>query len=383
MKITDLVTIPITCHGDNKRGIVKITTDEGFTGYGEIGEAATGQLGKIITERWRRFVIDKDPLDVERILREIWAANIFAGRMGGAVLNSYSGVDFSLLDLKGKILGIPCFQVVGGGYRQRIRIYQDTAGGPDSETYAQNALVAKRKGFDAIKFDLDVGYGERRAEQGYEPYNETVTEAELVFMIDKVKTIREAIGYDTDLAIDLHGRYNTMSGIKIANALEPFKLLWLEEPVQAENIDAMYLVRMSTKTPICCGENLYTKWGFKDLLEKQAADIIMPDIAQCGGIIEGKRISDLADMYYVPVAPHNNCGPFATIAMAHMCASIPNFLVLEWHGARMKDWETVVNWDGPIIDKGGINLLNKPGMGYRLNEKEILKRNPEAEELFR
>lgn len=382
MKIKDLVTVPVTCHGGQKRGIVKISTDEDFVGYGEIGEAATDQLGKIITERWRRIIIGKNPMDTERILREIWAASIFAGRLGGPVLNSYSGVDFALLDLKGKILGIPCYQVVGGGFRKRIRVYQDTAGGPDPETYARNAVEAKRKGFDAVKFDLDVGFGERRARLGYDPYNETVANEELELMVEKVRAIREAIGYDVDLAIDLHGRYNTPSGSKIANAMEPFKLMWLEEPVPPENIDAMRAVKMSTSTPICCGENLYTKWGFKDLLEKQAADIIMPDIAQCGGIIEGKRIADLADMYNVPVAPHNNCGPFATMAMAHVCAAIPNFLVLEWHGANMKDWDSVIRWDGPVIDKGGINLSDKPGLGYGLNEKEILKRDPEAEELF-
>jgi galactonate dehydratase len=201
-------------------------------------------------------------------------------------------------------------------------------------------------------------------------------------MEEKVRGVREAIGYEVDLAIDLHGRYNTISGIKIARALEPYQLMWLEEPVPPENVDAMYKVKLSTSTPICCGENLYSKWGFRDLLIKQAVDIIMPDIAQVGGIFEGKRIADLADMYYVPVAPHNNCGPFATIAQAHFCAAIPNFLILEWHGARIKDWDKVVEWDGPLIDNGYINLPNKPGLGYDLNEREILRRNPEAEELF-
>jgi galactonate dehydratase len=108
----------------------------------------------------------------------------------------------------------------------------------------------------------------------------------------------------------------------------------------------------------------------------------MPDIAQVGGIVEGKRIADLADMYYIPVAPHNNCGPLATIAQAHLCAAIPNFYILEWHGARVQDWDKIVKWDGSVIDKGGINLPNRPGLGYELNEKEILRRDPDAEDLF-
>jgi len=382
VKIDKIVTVPITCHGRTRRGIVKITTDEGFVGYGEVGETASEQLGPIMTDRWSRLIVGNNPLDTEKILRELWAGSLFAGRGGGALLSALSGVDFALVDLKGKILGIPGYQVVGGGFRSRIRIYQDTAGGPDAATYARNALEAKQKGFDAIKFDLDVSFGERRAVHGYDPYNENVANKELSLMVAKVDAIREAIGYEMDLAIDLHGRYNTVSGIKIAKALEPYKLMWLEEPVPPENVDAMREVKMSTSTPICCGENLYFKWGFRDLLVKQAADIIMPDIAQVGGIIEGKRIADFADMYYIPVAPHNNCGPLATIAQAHLCAAIPNFHILEWHGARVQDWDKIVKWDGPVINKGGINLPDKPGLGYELNEKEILRRDPDAEDLF-
>jgi galactonate dehydratase len=383
MKITNLVVVPITCHGRERRGIVKVTTDEGLSGYGEIGEAATGDLGKIMGERWKRIVVGSDPMNIERILREIWIGSRFSQPMGGVVGCTLSGLDFALVDLKGKILGIPAYQVVGGGYRTEIRAYQDTAGGPDVETFRKNAVEAVDKGFDAIKFDLDLGFGEERRSAGYDPYNEIVTEEELKRMVDIVAGIREAIGYKVDLAFDLHMRYNTPSGIKIAKALEPFKLMWLEEPAPPENVDAMREVKMSTSTPICTGENLYSKWGFKDLLEKQAASIIMPDIAKVGGIIEGKRIADLADLYYVPVAPHNNCGPMATIAMAHFCASIPNFLVLEWHGARVKDWDKVIEWEGPVINKGRIILPDKPGLGYELNEKEILKRDPDAEELFR
>jgi galactonate dehydratase len=382
VKIAEIVTVPITCHGRARRGIVKITTDEGFVGYGEVGETAAEALGSIMTDRWRPLLVGKNPLDTERLLRALWASSLFAGRGGGALLSALSGVDFALVDLKGKILGIPGYQVVGGGFRRRIRIYQDTAGGPDAATYARNAVEAQRNGFDAIKFDLDVGVGEPRGQHGYDPYNETVTTQELALMVAKVAAIREAIGYEMDLAIDLHSRYNTVSGIRIARALEPYRLMWLEEPVPPENVEAMREVKLATSTPICCGENLYSKWGFRDLLERQAADIIMPDIAQVGGIVEGKRIADLADLYYVPVAPHNNCGPLATIAQAHLCAAIPNFHILEWHGARIPEWDKIVLWDGPVIDRGGINLPDKPGLGYELNEREILRRDPDAGALF-
>lgn len=388
MKITEVRSIPINCHGASRRGIVKLTTDEGYIGYGEVGETATEQLSTLFIEglvypQWTKILIGKNPLDIDKILRELWVGNLFAGRTGGALLSALSGVDFALVDLKGKILGIPGYQVVGGGFRHRIRVYQDTAGGAKPDDYAKHGAEAVQNGFTAIKYDLDVGYGAQRAEYGYDPFNEHVTNRELRLMVEKVQAVRDTIGYDVDVAIDLHGRYNVPSGIRIAKALERFNLLWLEEPVPPENIAAMREVKNATSIPICCGENLYSKWGFRDLLTMQAADIIMPDIAQVGGIMEGKRIADLADLYYVPVAPHNNCGPMATIAMAHLCAAIPNFLLLEWHGARIPDWDTIIHWDGPVISKGYLTLKDTPGLGYSLNEKEILKRNPEAEELFR
>lgn len=388
LKITEVRCIPINCHGKSRRGIVKLTTDEGYVGYGEVGETATEQLSTLFVEglvypHWTNKLIGKNPLDTEKILRELWAGNLFAGRTGGALLSALSGIDFALVDLKGKILGIPGYQVVGGGFRHRIRIYQDTAGGATPDDFAKHGAEAVRKGFSAIKYDLDVGYGSHRAEHGYDPFNEHVTNHELTLMVDKVHAVRDTIGYDVDVAIDLHGRYNAPSGIRIAKALERFNLLWLEEPVPPENIAALREVKNATSTPICCGENLYSKWGFRELLTLQAADIIMPDIAQVGGIMEGKRIADLADLYYVPVAPHNNCGPMATIAMAHLCAAIPNFLILEWHGARIPDWDAVIHWEGPVISNGYLTLTDAPGLGYSLNEKEILRRNPEAEELFR
>jgi galactonate dehydratase len=382
MEITNLVVVPVPCHSWGRRGIVRVDSDEGHTGYGEMGEAATGDLGRTMGERWKPLLVGKNPLNVEPLLRELWARSRFFQPMGGVVGSALSGVEFALLDLAGKALEIPVYQVVGGGYRTEIRVYQDTAGGPDVETYTANAVDAVQRGFDAVKFDLDSGVGEERRTAGYDPYNETVSTTELARMTATVAAIRDAIGVDVDLAIDLHMRYNTPSGIRIAKAMEPYDLLWLEEPVPPENVAALREIKRATSTPICAGENLYSKWGFRELVEQQAADIVMPDVAQVGGIIETKRIADLADGYYIPVAPHNNCGPFATIAMAHLCASIPNFLVLEWHGARAKDWDRVVRWDGPIIDRGSIRLSDAPGMGYTLEETEMLRRTPDAEALF-
>ena len=154
----------------------------------------------------------------------------------------------------------------------------------------------------------------------------------------------------------------------MAREVEPFKLMFLEEPVPAENIDAMRDVRESTSTPICCGENVYLRWGFREILEKRAADIIMPDLQKCGGLLEGRKIADLAHTYYVPVAPHAVTSPIGMMATAHVCAAIPNFLAQEWHWIDSLDhWR---NWvkEGDILQKGYITPPDRPGIGVEMNE---------------
>ena len=143
--------------------------------------------------------------------------------------------------------------------------------------------------------------------------------------------------------------------------MEPFQLLWLEEPVPPENVAAMREVKRASPVPLCAGENLYLRWGFRDLLEQQAVDFIMPDIPKCGGLSECRKIANMAEVYYVPLAPHNVCGPLGTMASAHVCASIPNFLVLEWHWIDYPGWDELTLQDQPVIQNGHVVLTDKPG----------------------
>ena len=149
--------------------------------------------------------------------------------------------------------------------------------------------------------------------------------------------------------------------------------MWLEEPVPAENIEAMAQVKAGTSTVICTGENQYTRWEFLELLQKQACDVIMPDLAKAGGMLEGKRISDIADAFYVPVAPHNVSSPLGMMAMCHVCAAIPNFLVLEFHGREIPWWNDLCDGDKPFIDNGWMTVSNKPGIGVELNDSVAKK----------
>jgi galactonate dehydratase len=192
-------------------------------------------------------------------------------------------------------------------------------------------------------------------------------------MIKWVSHVRESIPKEMDLACDMHGRYDAPTGKKVAKELESFKLLWLEEPVPPEDIDAMADIRHSTSTPICCGENLYMRWGFTQLLQKQAADIIMPDIQKVGGLAEAKKVANMAQAYYIPFAPHCVVSPIGQMASAHVCAAVPNFLVCEWHWINHMDlWTTWVK-EGEIIVNGYVTLTDKPGIGVEMDEEAAKK----------
>ena len=215
-------------------------------------------------------------------------------------------------------------------------------------------------GFTAVKIDIDrtrdMIAGGMRSEW-------TAPNVEIDRMVHEVKFVREILDKKVDLCVDMHGRYNMTTGKRVAKEVESFPLLWLEEPVPAENIDAMRDIRQSTTTPICCGENLYLRHGFRELLEKRAADIIMPDIQKCGGLLEARKIADMAHAYYVPMAPHCVVSPIGYMASCHVCAAIPNFLVLEWHWiSRMELWKNFVK-EGEIIQKGFVTVTDKPGIG--------------------
>ena len=188
-------------------------------------------------------------------------------------------------------------------------------------------------------------------------------------IIGLIEATREAIGPDIDLAIDCHGQFDLPSAITLAHALEDLRLLWLEEPVPAENIDALAQVRASSSTVICTGENHYTRYQFLELLQQKATDIIMPDLAKAGGLLEGKRIAELAEAFYIPVAPHNVSSPLGMMAACHCLAAIPNFLLLEFHGREISWWEDLCDGDKPFVRDGAMALSHSPGIGVELNEK--------------
>ncbi|MEZ4734396.1 MAG: mandelate racemase/muconate lactonizing enzyme family protein [Caldilineaceae bacterium] len=345
--------------------LVKVETDEGITGIGEAYHGA-GVHQIVVDPRLQRALLGQDPRHVDKLFRDMMQRMSASGFYQGAVMSAISGIETALWDITGQAYGAPVWQLLGGKFRDRIRLYNDCHAG-DSET--PDAYVAKAKevealGFTALKFDIDPLPTRR------DRYNRCISNDDIAYYIEVVSAVRAGLQRNTDLAIDAHWAYAPVDILKIAHAFEELNLLWLEDPIPPENVAAMAKVTAATRTPICTGENFYTRFGFRELIQQQAADIVSPDLAKAGGLLEGRRIADLADMYYIPVAPHNIGSPIETIATCHVMAATPNFLALEFHHLHDPVWENLL--DGPpLIEAGHITVPDRPGLGVTLNEETV------------
>lgn len=368
LKITEIRTAEVRVHGYQAH--VRVYTDQGIIGQGESTDAAQGNVPLI--HSFSRMLIGQDPLNIEAAFERIRTAGVFAGAQSGQYVTALTAVEIALWDIAGKALGVPVYQLLGGKVRDRVRVYCDSGARemiPGDERSKARIHQIQEMGFTAAKIDIDDAMDPARMDR----VNWTATNGEIDHMLAKIAFTRELYPKNFDLAVDMHARYDAVTGKKVAKEVEPFKLMWLEEPVPAENIDAMRDIRASTNTPICCGENIYMRWGFREILEKRAADIIMPDFQKTGGLLEARKISDMAHTYYVPVAPHAVTSPIGMMATAHVCAAIPNFLVQEWHWIDSPDlWR---NWvkEGDIIQKGYIAMPERAGIGVEMNDDAARK----------
>jgi galactonate dehydratase len=373
MKITDVQACVIGRQEEHSGGsvwtFVRIYTDEGIVGTGECNSGGPGYSGfatKAAILAMRDRIIGEDPFNINLIYEKLRRNGRYGGSSEAPLIFALTGIDNALYDICGKALGVPIYKLLGGKFRDKIRLYADCHAGEedDVKAYAEKALSVIDQGFSAVKFDVDhTGTGK------LDPYNWTVGAKEMTHIIDLIAGIREAIGYELDLAIDCHGQFDLPSAITLAKAVEPLRLLWLEEPVPAENIDALAQVKATTSTVICTGENQYTRFEFLELFRKHATDVIMPDLAKAGGIAEAKRIADIADAHYIPIAPHNVSSPLGMMAACHVCASVPNFLVLELHALGISWWNDLCDGDKPFVENGFMTVSERPGIGVELNDK--------------
>jgi L-alanine-DL-glutamate epimerase-like enolase superfamily enzyme len=370
MKITAIKTAATLGHGMHVW--VRVETDAGVSGLGECVHGGAQAIA--IIQQLRQYLIGRDPFQIDALFEELRRRHVFDGGFAGALITALTGIEIALWDLKGKALGVPIYELLGGKFRDKIRVYADcqVEPGMDPDTIKRVVDGVLERGFTALKIDLDIGaYTGRRIDSRdllLDPFNYTASQREHERMVELVEMVITAAGRDVAVAADVHTRLDVPSAIRLARDLEPFHLLWLEEPVPPENVDAMREVKRSTSTPICAGENLYLRHGFRDLIVNQAVDIIMPDIPKCGGLSECRKIANLAEIYYMPFAPHNVASPIGTMASAHVCASIPNFLVLEFHWLQRDYWRTIITDKEDIIKDGFITLSDRPGIGLELDE---------------
>lgn len=368
LKITD-----IKCGFIKGSLFVKIYTNQNIFGCGEGVDAIPGTYH--LVKNFGARLKGKNPLNVHRLFEDIRKSGFFQGAQSGMYVAVLSAVETALWDIAGKALGLPVYQLLGGKFRDKIRVYCDTAlyqrNLPIPKDFADAALKAKSMGFNAMKFDLDQANDPNK----YDWYNWTASPAELQRMYDQIAAARAAVGPNIDILVDMHGRYDAVTAQAVSKKLEPLNLLWLEEPIPAENVEAYKLITESTSTPIAAGENHYLAYGFRRLLEIGGVDIIMPDLQKCGGLGEGQRIANLANLYYTPFAPHMVASFLGAMASCHVCASVPNFLILEWQSYFHTDpmFKEIVKYDGEWVKDSFITLSEKPGIGVEINEDAMKK----------
>lgn len=340
--------------------IVEVETDEGVSGIGESLPYRTGGIAQAV-EDFGRNLVGEDPFNIEKIWERAFRQ--------GIPLPALSGVETALWDILGKKLGTPIYNLLGGRCREKVRVYVDgffRGAKYVEEEYTRKAVEAVDQGFTALKMDVDEPIPSAKQ------LNRSISLADLKYTVNMVKAVRDAVGDGIDLAIDAHGAFDTVTSMKLAEKLEGFDLMWIEDPIPSGNALAMAKVSSAISTPICTGELLNTRYEFRELLENQAADIIMPDLARTGGVLEMKKIAAQADTYYIPIAPHNMVGPIATMASAHLCACVPNFFILEF---QLGD----VEWRDRLLDKpvpiknGYIELPTTPGIGFEIDREELRK----------
>jgi L-alanine-DL-glutamate epimerase-like enolase superfamily enzyme len=362
VKIRDIQTAAIKLK--YKTHLVRIVTDAGIYGLGEAFPKAEieSDIHAIKSE-----IIGEDPLHVEFLHQKLTEKFISRGSRKGALCGAISGIETALWDLAGKILNIPVYILLGGAYRKKLLLYHDseTPSSTDPSEWLDAAEQSKAFGFKAMKFSLRRLSGEN--------WNRSLSSADILGYVKILETLRQALGPDFPVGIDLHWKYNTRDAIRFVQAMEPLNLWFVEDPLPPENADAFARLTAASNVPIVTGENLYTRQGFRPFIEKQACDMIQPDAQKCGGLLEMKKIADWADMYYMNMLCHHGCTPVGAIASGHACMAIKTFLALESDSVGIPDWKNIIHFDGPIYNDGYLEVPDKPGLGIELNEEVCRK----------
>jgi len=364
---------------------VHVHTDEGLVGLGETFFGAQA-VEAYLHETVAPYLIGKDPLQIDRHARALYG--YLGYRSSGVELRGNSAIDIALWDLFGKATNQPIYQLLGGLTREKIRIYNTCAGYRyvrsrpaqlvDNWGLPTAAAEGPYEDLDAFLHRADELALSLR-EQGitgmkiwpFDPYAEAsggmhISAHDLDTALEPFRKIRSAVGLDVEIMVEFHSLWNLPTAIKLARALEEFQPYWYEDPLKADNIDALAAYAASTDVPTTVSETLSTRWSFREVLEQGAARIIMLDLSWVGGIGEAKKIAAMAESYQLPVAPHDCTGPIVLMASMHLSLNAPNALIQETVRAYYTGWYTELVTDLPLIDAGYASLSNKPGLGTEL-----------------
>jgi L-alanine-DL-glutamate epimerase-like enolase superfamily enzyme len=358
--------------------IIRIDTNQGISGYGEVRDGGSPRYALMLKSR----LLGENPCNVERVFKEIKQFG-HHGRQGGGV----SGVEMALWDLAGKAFGVPVYQMLGGRYRERIRLYADTTTSRNREEYARRMKARVESGYTFLKMDVGItmlegerglitaplGFPWSRDRMTAHPFTAIqLTDRAIERLVGYVATVREAIGYEIPLAADHFGHFSVNDAIRLGKALMPYQLAWLEDLVPWNFTELWKQITSAIEVPTLTGEDIYLKEEFIKLIDAHAVDLVHPDLATAGGILETKKIGDYAEEHGVGMAMHFAGSPISFMANLHCAAATQNVIALEHHGVDVPWWEDlVIGPDKPLVKAGFARVPDRPGLGIELNGEVI------------
>ncbi|QHT68182.1 mandelate racemase/muconate lactonizing enzyme family protein [Rhodocytophaga rosea] len=395
LKITDL-RIAEVAGAPMRVPIIRIDTNQGIYGYGEVRDGASKRYALFLKSR----LLGENPCNVEKVFKKIKQFGGHSRQAGGVC-----GVEMALWDLAGKAFNVPVYQMLGGRYRDKVRMYTDTTSSDDASEFGKRMKARADKGYTFLKMDFGIemiqnipgaliGHknfgGEPLRQWGPSEYANTkhpftniqITDKGLDEIVKYVAAVRDAVGYDIPLAADHLGHMGVNSNIRLGKALEKYQLAWLEDMVPWEYTKLWKQITDAIDTPTLTGEDIYLKEEFIKLIDAGAVDMIQPDLASSGGILETKRIGDFAEERGVPMAMHFAGTPVGFMANVHCAAATQNFVALEHHSVDVPWWEDLVTGDKPLVKDGFAPVPNKPGLGIELNEKVVKEHLFKGEQYF-
>ena len=397
LKITDM-RYAVIMNGHARCPVIRIDTNQGISGWGEVRDGASWRYAMFLKSR----ILGMNPCNVEMIFKRIKQFG-FHGRQGGGVC----AVEMALWDLAGKAYNVPAYQLLGGKYRDKVRLYADTPMSRDEEEFT--ARVSKRideQGFSFLKMDFGIGllqdiegtvvnsnFWDIGKQWTMDPMSYGATEHQFTqvqitdkgmdIMMERIERVRNKIGYEIPLASDHYGHFDHNNAIRLGKAVEKYRLAWLEDLIPWKFTEHWKLISDAIETPTTTGEDIYLKEEFIKLCDNYAIDIVHPDLATSGGLLETKKIGDYAEEKGIAMAMHFAGTPISFMANVHCAAATQNFMALEHHSVDLDYWEDLVTHDHTLIEKGFAHVPDAPGLGVELNEEVAMAHlDPEHDQYF-